>query len=98
MWLTLDSKTLALLSGDIKQVDYVDLSSIAAATTTGTSTGTSGTKVTVTTTIKGDEANNLLIGSNYPNFFTGGGGHDTMQGGTGVDTYTFGHHPGCQWR
>ncbi|MBI3728282.1 MAG: DUF4214 domain-containing protein [Burkholderiales bacterium] len=91
--LTLDSKPLALLSGDIKQVDYVDLSSIAAATTTGTSTSTSGTKVTVTTTIKGDEANNLLIGSNYPNFFTGGGGHDTMQGGVGVDTYTFGITP-----
>jgi hypothetical protein len=92
--LTLDSKPLALLSGDIRQVDYVDLSQIAPATTsTGTSTGTSGTKVTVTTTIKGDEANNLLQGSSYANFFTGGGGHDTMQGGIAVDTYVFGITP-----
>ncbi|MFZ6733718.1 DUF4214 domain-containing protein [Undibacterium sp. Ji42W] len=92
--LTLDGKPLALLSGDIKKVDYVDLSLIAApASSTGTTTGSSAGKVTVTTTIKGDEANNLLIGSNYANFFTGGGGIDTMQGGIGVDTYAFGITP-----
>ncbi|MCH8622813.1 DUF4214 domain-containing protein [Undibacterium sp. TS12] len=89
--LTLDSKPLALLSGDIKQVDHVDLSSVAPATTSTTTTG--GSKVTVTTTIKGDAANNMLIGSSYPNFFDGGGGNDTMQGGSAVDTFVFGMTP-----
>ncbi|MFZ6743557.1 DUF4214 domain-containing protein [Undibacterium sp. JH2W] len=89
--LTLDSKPLALLSGDVKQINHVDLSAIAPATTTGSTP--SASKVTVTTTIKGDAANNMLIGSNYPNFFDGGPGLDTMQGGTGVDTYAFGMTP-----
>ncbi|MBC3919866.1 DUF4214 domain-containing protein [Undibacterium sp. CY18W] len=87
--LLLDGKNLDLLSGSIQQVNNVDLSSLAAATTTTTG----GSKVTVTTTIKGDDGNNLLIGSAYPNFFEGGKGNDTMQGGIGIDTYAFGITP-----
>ncbi|MFZ6758702.1 DUF4214 domain-containing protein [Undibacterium sp. Ji50W] len=87
--LLLDGKNLDLLSGSIQQVNNVDLSSLAAATTTTTG----GSKVTVTTTLKGDDGNNLLIGSAYPNFFNGGKGNDTMQGGAAIDTYSFGITP-----
>ena len=88
--LLLGGKSISLLSGSLSQVNHVDFSNIGPLPSTTT---TGGAKVTITTSMKGDDAANILTGSAYANVFEGGKGNDTMTGGVGVDTYIFSNTP-----
>ena len=88
--LLLGGKPIGLLSGSLSQVSNVDLSSIGPLPSTTT---IGGAKVTVTTSMKGDDGANILVGSAYPNVFDGGKGNDTMTGGAGIDTFIFANTP-----
>ncbi len=86
----LDSKAIDLLLGTMSNVNSLDLSTIAPASSSSTgSTGTS--KVSVT--IKGDAAANSILASAYPNTIDSGAGNDQITLGAAVDTLVFGILP-----
>lgn len=84
--LSLNGLPTGLLSGSLIGVTDVDLSALVP-------TGTAKPAATITVSLKGDTANNVLSASGYGGVIEGAGGNDSITAGASVDRIKFAIDP-----